>query len=71
MGIRNRVLVCCFIVGTFSAAAAYAAHGFHNWTKVSEEKYNGQVTCKWYCDGIFGSESHYKETSGSGRCRRP
>ena len=72
MGIKNRVIVCCFIVGTFSAAAAYAGHTYHSWTKISEEQgYNGQVLCKWHCSGVYGKESHYKETHGYGRCSQP
>lgn len=71
MGFKNRVFVFCAILFAF-AAAAHAGHGFHSWTKVKQEKgHNGQILCKWYCDGVFGKESHYKETSGSGRCPNP
>jgi hypothetical protein len=65
------IMVCSLLIVAFSAAT-HAAHGFHSWKKVTEvQGVNGQVLCKWYCDGIFGKESHYQETSGAGSCRQP
>ena len=59
------VAALVFVCGT-----AFAAHGFHVWSKVSEQEgVNGQIVCQWKCaaTGYYGEE-HYKTTSGYGSC---
>jgi len=48
----------------------YAAHSYHVWTKVSEQKgVNGQVVCQWKCSALgYYGEEHHKTTSGYGSC---
>ena len=53
------------------AMGVHAAHGWHSWSKVSQQDgLNGQVVCQWKCSYTYGEE-HFTTTSGYGYCPNP